>query len=132
MKIIGKVAIKAGNKYLVLLRSNHEEIMPHAWDFPGGALDPGEDINAALSRETAEETGLKIKILKKQANYKIIIKGLPYYFVIYEAKIVSGTSVVLSKEHSDYKWADKNELLSQNLNTFLKLYLEDLSKEALS
>jgi len=132
MKIIGKAAIKAGNKYLALLYSDKAGSVARAWDFPGGAIEPGEEIEHSLARQVKEETGLDVKILAKLGSYETSTKGLPYYFVVYEAKIVSGTNVALSKEHSDYKWVGKNELLGQDLSTFLKLYLEDKNSEGIT
>lgn len=35
---------------------------PSVWEMPGGAIDPGESPEEAAVRETAEETGLQIRL----------------------------------------------------------------------
>ena len=125
MIIVQKAAIKAGNKYLILFRSKKEEIKPDCWDFPGGRLREGEDAEAGLIRQVYEETSLKIKANKRQANYPIDINNLPYYFVVYDASIISGDDVILSSEHTEFRWAALEELRELKLNTFLKYYIND-------
>ena len=46
----------------VLLLRGHDPARPSAgwWFTPGGGLDPGEDVEAALRREVREETGLDL------------------------------------------------------------------------
>ena len=78
-----------------------------------------------MAREVKNEIGLEVKILEQLGTYEIEINDLPYHFVVYEAKIVSGTDIVLSSEHTEYKWADKQELLKLNLNTFLKEFIRE-------
>ncbi len=48
--------------YAVIIRDD-KVLLVHQWDgfdFPGGGIDPGEDMREALVREVREETGLEV------------------------------------------------------------------------
>ncbi|MER6990921.1 NUDIX domain-containing protein [Saccharopolyspora hirsuta] len=45
---------------VLLLRRCAGDSRGGEWEFPGGKVDPGEDLNTALHREVCEETGLRI------------------------------------------------------------------------
>ena len=47
----------------VLLVRRGQEPARDSWSLPGGLVELGETLTAALSREIAEETGLTVKIL---------------------------------------------------------------------
>ena len=49
---------------LALVRITRPDAAPYL-DLPGGALDPGEDDEAALVREFGEETGLKVSPVRR-------------------------------------------------------------------
>ena len=49
--------------YAVIIRDD-KVLLVHQWDgfdFPGGGIDPGEDMREALVREVGEETGLEVQ-----------------------------------------------------------------------
>jgi mutator protein MutT len=46
----------------VLLVQRSEEPLQGAWTLPGGAVEVGETLDAALAREVLEETGLSVEV----------------------------------------------------------------------
>ena len=67
------VLVKKENKYLIIQRSNKDKEDPNCWDLPGGGIKFGEQPFAATIRETKEEAGINIKIIKP-----LILYALPY------------------------------------------------------
>ena len=47
-------------RFLLMQRSAKSKGWPGKWEFPGGKVDKGEELTAALVREWKEETGLQI------------------------------------------------------------------------
>ncbi len=61
--IVVKSVVFNKNKVLLLKRTDYQKMSAFEWDLPGGRLEPGEDPNIAIHRETLEETGIKINLL---------------------------------------------------------------------
>jgi ADP-ribose pyrophosphatase YjhB (NUDIX family) len=76
------------------------------YSLPGGRVEFGEPLHAALYREVAEETALKIEIAELAAWREVLptAKGGGHYLIMSFAARWSAGEVVLNEELDDYKW----------------------------
>jgi 8-oxo-dGTP diphosphatase len=76
------------------------------YSLPGGRVEFGETLHAALHREVAEETALKIEILDL-ATWREVVPGTAggghYLIMSFAARWTAG-EVVLNDELDDHKW----------------------------
>lgn len=119
-----KAMIQEGGKFLILKRSPDAHTYPNHWDFPGGRLESGEDIKEGLEREVFEETGLKVNVKEPVFVFKEMSNNHYAVFIIYLCKKISG-EVKISHEHTDFKWATKEEILKLKIENFLRAFLEN-------
>jgi len=76
------------------------------YSLPGGRVEFGETLHAALHREVAEETALKVEIVDLAAWREVMPEtggGGHYLIMSFAARWVSG-EVVLNDELDDFKW----------------------------
>ena len=108
------------------MRSPKAEYFPEHWDFPGGKLESGEDPFTGMAREVEEETGLRVKPLKVLGVYEFDLdnKGEnTHRFTIYATEIISG-KLKLSPEHTEQRWATKDEILQLKIEPYFKPFFE--------
>ena len=107
-KLIVSVAITKEGKYLIVLRAR-DGTYPGVWEFPAGKVMEGEKLSQAVVREVREEVNLKLKKLQYVGETKRSLRGnaVIHHF----AAGRGGSTIKLSKEHADYKWADKAAIL---------------------
>lgn len=119
-----KGIIVFNNKALIVQRSADDEIGASTWEFVGGKLDFGEDLEAALMREIEEEVDLNVTVgkLLYAATFKI---SEHRQLVILAYKCTAHDDFVrLSGEHQNYMWADK----AQMMELLEKPIIEDLNR----
>lgn len=49
--------IPDGDRWFLQRRDPRSAVLPGLWEFPGGKVEPGESLEAALRRELQEEVG---------------------------------------------------------------------------
>ncbi len=111
--------LKDNDLYLVVKRNDNDDLFPGAWEFPGGHLEDNETIFEGLKRELKEEIGYDLVNKPIITNYSDNIKNnihkIELDFIINVNK--DDINVILSDEHSDYKWVTKD---SDLLDDFIK------------
>ncbi len=118
------------NKVLLLQESG--KFIKGLWSFPGGHLEPGESFAEGAIRETLEESGYHIKIIKE--IYHNIIPGIEYSgnptgsqkeIVIFQGEIIGG-NMQIDNEALDLNWFSRETALSlPHRFKFLKDLIKD-------
>jgi 8-oxo-dGTP diphosphatase len=99
--------IKKDNKFLLTQRFSPEHPTTHLkWQLPGGGVEKNESIERACIRETREETGFTVAILKKSTlNHANKYDNVRYVLHGFLCEIVSGKiNIELDEETNDAKW----------------------------
>jgi 8-oxo-dGTP diphosphatase len=103
--VVGAVICNDGN--VLLLKRPADDFMGGIWELPGGKVEPGETIDAALSREVKEETGLDMTTISGYIDYFDYASGSgktcrQYNFVVN----VKAVEPIILTEHDEYLWTD--------------------------
>ena len=99
-------------KYLVVCRSSKKYPEVGArWDIVGGRINIGEKLIQNLEREVMEETGLEIEGKPKLIEAQDILRIQGKHVVRLTYLGNADGKVILSDEHSDYKWLSLEEIL---------------------
>jgi 8-oxo-dGTP diphosphatase len=106
-------------KYLVLYKSETEEINPNEIDIPGGRIKFGEDIEISLRREIQEEIGINVKVIKPSRAWGLVKGDLHLIGITFIAEYNSG-KFKLSGEHTRCEWIGKNKILKGNYPSWIK------------
>ena len=104
-----------GNRVLLIKRSPKARFFPGKWEFPGGKAEYKEHPDKAIIRETKEEIGLSVKVIRPINITHFMSAGEHVVQINYLTKAKPG-KVVLSHEHKDYEWVPKSRL--KKVNTF--------------
>ena len=114
---VAKIVLVDNKNRVLMLKRGRTAKHPREWDLPGGHIRENESINAGLTREIKEETGL---LVKKHLFFKKI-ENISFFFAMYDSQPIK-----LSYEHTNYDFFDKKKLDFDD--KFQKVSLEILEK----
>lgn len=106
LHVIVKAIVKIGDEYLLVRRSEEDDIGPGMWEFPGGKVEHSEDPEDSLRREVLEETGLNVSIVRTLYTWSDTFHGDHYVGITYLCTSEGG-NILLSNEHTDYALVPK-------------------------
>ena len=112
-KTIG-VAVKGlvlyKGKALLIKRSDYDPFGAGEYECPGGRLEFGEELEAALEREIFEETGLQVSVERLLYADSFLKHAKRQVVVVTWLCRAHSDHVTLSGEHTDFLWANKEEM----------------------
>ena len=89
------------NKYLITQRGDSKNL--NKWEFPGGKVEPFENIFDAIKRELKEELSIDITPIKKLLEYDY--KKFNLCFI----ECALGSNKIILNEHLNFTWISKQE-----------------------
>lgn len=114
---------------LLVKRSDTDDFLPGYWEMPGGGTDNGEHPTIALQREIKEEVGLDVEVGKPLAVDDYFMEKedekIHRVEIFFACLVKNNQPVVLSHEHSAYKWVAKEDLEKLDMTAYTKKALKE-------
>jgi 8-oxo-dGTP diphosphatase len=108
VKVVAAVIEQEG-KILCALRSSQMSI-PNVWEFPGGKVEEGESLQAALEREIEEELACSIKAGSIFHDHTHEYEAAVVRLIALKASLTAG--IPDAQEHEELLWLPKESLAS--------------------
>ena len=94
---------------LLISQRNADDMLGGYWEFPGGKVDPGEDLKTAVRRELLEELGIETEIGSEIHRIVHPYPDRDVRLVFFDARIISGEPQKL--EVADFRWVTLDEIM---------------------
>ncbi len=107
--VVGAVIEK--DSHILLLKRPEDDFMGGIYELPSGKVEDNETLETALYREVEEETGLKVRKIKRYLGHfdyesKSGKKTRQFNFAV----TVEEPIEIRLQEYDDYAWLDKDQI----------------------
>ena len=96
---------------LALLRGETAPTNPLHWDLPGGILEYGESLETCVERETREEAGITVDLLRAFHAVSRMNSIGEFWTTVFFAGRAVPQEVTISWEHIEYRWVLPEEFI---------------------
>lgn len=122
---------------LFVKRSENDSFLPGSWELPGGGVEYGENIEKTLRREIKEECGLDAEVGFPVAASDYYMKDdkkeIQRVEIIFLCKLINPTqTIILSREHSEYKWVSSNKISELELSNYMRDIINNTLRNPIS
>jgi XTP/dITP diphosphohydrolase len=132
VQIICPVGLIAKDRKLFLnKRRDSNPAMNNKWEFPGGGTDNGEEVEACVVREVAEETGFQVKIIDVLPKIFSTCGNIgttdPYqvFLISHICEIIGGELALAEEESAGHGWFTLDEALELELLPLNKKIIQE-------
>jgi len=105
--VVGVGAIVFQDEKVLLVRRGREPLKGE-WSLPGGRLELGEHLEAAVVREVREETGLSVRVVRHAETLERIFREeerVRYHYVLVDFLcVVIGGELLCGDDAADAAW----------------------------
>lgn len=126
--LIGALAIVLREGSLLLIERGFEPHLGH-WSLPGGVIDDGESVEDAAVRETLEETGFEVEVVRELGVVTGPLTGRGHG--VFLCSVAGGELSACPPEVTDVRWVPYAELEGLRIPGFIREFLARLDLGAL-
>jgi len=113
------VITNSQNRFLVAVRSI-EGSNPDQWNFFGGSKEPGEEPISCVLRELKEEANIVVSELDVLDYTVIEDDSTAFHYFMFNLD----ATPELNKEHVEYEWVNKYDLMQRKLHPPTELFFK--------
>ena len=110
MLLVACAIIKNNQNEVLACQRSANMHLPFKWEFPGGKIEENETSEDCLIREIKEELNIEIQIIEQKSVNDHHYPDKSIRLIPFICKHLSGD--ISLKEHKDFKWLDKTNLLN--------------------
>jgi 8-oxo-dGTP diphosphatase len=113
IEAVGAIVVRRDGRVLLVRRGRAPRL--GTWTIPGGKVEPGESLEAAVVREVREETSLDVRVERFLETYDLDDPEANHAFAIHEHLCTprdEDAPLVAGDDASDARWAHPSELAS--------------------